>query len=60
MMQQIREIEGVAGVHVMAYRQEKHVPEIVERSGVLEGRTPWHPSSYTGDATVQNQLDSNA
>jgi len=59
-MQQIREIEGVAGVHVMAYRQEKHVPEIVERSGVLEGRTPWHPSDYTGDVSVQQQLDSNA
>lgn len=59
MMQQVREIEGVAGVHVMAYRQEQHVPELVERSGVLEGRTPWHPERYTGDATVQNILDSN-
>jgi len=60
MMQQIREIEGLAGVHVMAYRQEKHVPELVERSGVLEGRTPWHPDNYEGDATIQQQLDSKA
>ena len=59
MMQQVREIEGVAGVHVMAYRQEKHVPELVERSGVLEGRTPWHPDLYEGDASVKLQLDSN-
>jgi len=59
MMQEMREIEGVSGVHVMAYRQEKHVPELVERSGVLEGRTPWHPDQYSGDANVQQQLDSN-
>lgn len=38
MIQALREIEGVAGVHVMAYRQEKTVKEIVLRSGVLKGR----------------------
>jgi methylenetetrahydrofolate reductase (NADPH) len=27
----------------MAYRQEHKVAEIVEKSGVLEGRVPWHP-----------------
>jgi len=43
MMQQIREIEGVSGVHVMAYRQEELVAEIIEQSGVLGGRTPWSP-----------------
>ncbi len=41
--QQLREIEGVHGVHIMAYKQEHRVPEIVERSGVLQGREPWHP-----------------
>ncbi len=40
----LREIDGVHGVHIMAYRQEHRVPEIVETSGVLEGRTPWHPA----------------
>jgi len=30
-------------VHVMAYRQEHTVAEIIERSGVLGGRKPWHP-----------------
>ena len=42
-MQQIREIEGVSGVHVMAYRQEELVAEIIQQSGVLGGRTPWSP-----------------
>jgi 5,10-methylenetetrahydrofolate reductase len=38
LIQQIREIEGVAGVHVMAYRQEELVASIVEDSGVLRDR----------------------
>lgn len=41
LIQQIREIKGVSGVHVMAYRQEEYVSEIVHESGVLRGRTPW-------------------
>jgi 5,10-methylenetetrahydrofolate reductase len=41
MIQQVREIRGVSGVHVMAYRQEEYVSEIVHESGVLRGRTPW-------------------
>jgi methylenetetrahydrofolate reductase (NADPH) len=32
-IQQIREIEGVAGIHVMAYRQEELVAEIVHEAG---------------------------
>jgi len=38
LIQQIREIEGVAGVHVMAYRQEELVSEIIAASGVMQGR----------------------
>ncbi|MEZ4866723.1 MAG: methylenetetrahydrofolate reductase [Caldilineaceae bacterium] len=34
-IQQVREIEGVHGVHIMAYRQEETVAEIVERAGLL-------------------------
>ncbi|KAA3658519.1 MAG: methylenetetrahydrofolate reductase [Chloroflexi bacterium] len=34
-IQQVREIEGVAGVHVMAYRQEELVAEIVDDAGLL-------------------------
>ncbi len=34
-IQQVLEIEGVRGIHVMAYNQEGTVPEIVERAGLL-------------------------
>ena len=34
-IQQVREIEGVDGVHVMAYRQEETVAEIVEDAGLF-------------------------
>jgi len=34
-IQQVREIEGVAGVHVMAYRQEEAVAEVIQRAGLL-------------------------
>lgn len=38
LMQQLKEIEGVAGVHIMAYRQEHKVAEMVAASGVLGAR----------------------
>lgn len=38
MIQRIREIPGVSGVHLMAYRQEQLVSEIVLASGVLKQR----------------------
>ncbi len=43
LVQEIRTIGGVHGVHLMAYRQEESVAEIIERSGVLRGRVPWYP-----------------
>jgi 5,10-methylenetetrahydrofolate reductase len=42
-IQQVREIEGVAGVHVMAYRQEEYVSEIITESGILRNRQPRRP-----------------
>lgn len=39
LIQRVREIKGVHGVHVMAYRQEEYVSEIIKASGVLEGRS---------------------
>lgn len=54
-LQQLKEIEGVHGAHVMAYRQEHRVPEIVEKSGVLDGREPWRP----GRADAANNTGSN-
>ena len=47
MIQAIKEIKGVHGVHIMAYRQEERVPEIVVESGILQGRTPWFPGMKT-------------
>lgn len=38
LIREIREIEGVSGVHVMAYRREHQVSEIIAESGVLAGR----------------------
>jgi methylenetetrahydrofolate reductase (NADPH) len=43
LIQQVREIEGVSGIHVMAYRQEDAVAEVIQDSQVLAGRTPWYP-----------------
>lgn len=40
---QIKEIDGVHGVHIMAFRQEHRIAEIVERSDALDGRELWHP-----------------
>jgi methylenetetrahydrofolate reductase (NADPH) len=37
-IQEVREIEGVSGVHVMAYRQEELVAEIIEAAGLLPRR----------------------
>ncbi len=39
LIQEIREIPGVHGVHLMAYRQEEFVSEIIQASGVLQGRS---------------------
>ena len=47
LVQEIRTIRGVHGVHLMAYRQEESVAEIIDRSGVLAGRVPWHPARDT-------------
>lgn len=43
LVQEIRTLRGVHGVHLMAYRQEESVAEIIDRSGVLGGRLPWYP-----------------
>lgn len=55
MMQRIREIPGVHGVHVMAYKQEHRVAEIVTESGVLNGRVPWHPANVESESVDAGQ-----
>src|SRR5260370_36098392 len=41
MIQQLREEPGVAGVHVMAYRQAHYVAEMVRDCAVPRRRAPW-------------------
>ena len=55
-MQEVKEMPGVSGVHVMAYRQEELVAEIVEESGVLKGRHPWRKEARKDDAVVAERL----
>ncbi len=52
MMQRIKDMPGVAGVHVMAYRQEELVAEIVHESGVLKSRKPWKKEPNIGDEAM--------
>jgi 5,10-methylenetetrahydrofolate reductase len=40
LIQAIHAIPGVSGIHLMAYRQEESVAEIIAESGVLRGRLP--------------------
>ncbi len=53
---EVKEIAGVSGIHVMAYRQEEYVAEIVHESGVLKGRRPWKPEPDPTDAMVAARL----
>jgi methylenetetrahydrofolate reductase (NADPH) len=39
-IEQIRQIKGVAGIHVMAYRQEEAVAEIIQRLGLVPRVSP--------------------
>jgi methylenetetrahydrofolate reductase (NADPH) len=52
-IQQVRELEGVAGVHVMAYRQEELVAEIIEEAGLLP--RPVRPSVQERPARRQGR-----
>jgi 5,10-methylenetetrahydrofolate reductase len=54
---EVKEIPGVAGIHVMAYRQEEYVAEIVDESGVLKGRQPWKRERRSDDELVARRLD---
>jgi 5,10-methylenetetrahydrofolate reductase len=54
-VQQLRELPGIAGVHLMAYRQEDSIAEIVHESGVLRGRTPWRRDLVARLQTVETQ-----
>jgi 5,10-methylenetetrahydrofolate reductase len=57
MLQQVREMPGVSGAHVMAYRQEELVAEIVYESGVLKGRQPWTREVNPGFKAVSEAVE---
>ncbi len=57
MLQQVREMKGVSGAHVMAYRQEELVAEIVHESGVLKDRKPWTREAVPGFEAVVDATD---
>ena len=40
LIQELREVPGIAGVHLMAPRNEAEVPRTIEDSGVLSARVP--------------------
>jgi methylenetetrahydrofolate reductase (NADPH) len=42
-IQQVRQLDGVRGIHVMAYRQEELVAEIIEAAGLLPRRVSRRP-----------------
>jgi methylenetetrahydrofolate reductase (NADPH) len=51
-IQQVREIVGVCGVHIMAYRQEELVAEIIEEAGLLPRR--WRVTKEKSNSTKEN------
>jgi len=55
---EVKEIPGVSGIHVMAYRQEEYVAEIVSESGVLRGRRPWRREALRDEAVVAERMRS--
>jgi len=53
---EVKEIAGVCGIHVMAYRQEEYVAEIVSESGVLRGRRPWQREAARDEDVVAERM----
>jgi len=56
LIQEIHSLPGVSGIHLMAYKQEDSVPEIIDRSGVLRGRVPWYPGRPSAEPLANRTL----
>jgi methylenetetrahydrofolate reductase (NADPH) len=54
LIQAIGEIRGISGVHIMAYRQEETVAQIVDQSRILQGRAPWYPERDAAQYSHRN------
>jgi methylenetetrahydrofolate reductase (NADPH) len=53
-IKQVQEINGVCGVHVMAYRQEELVAEIIEEAGLLPRRWQYGKGRSTNSEEAAN------
>jgi methylenetetrahydrofolate reductase (NADPH) len=53
-IQEVREVPGVCGVHVMAYRQEELVAEIIEAAGLLP--RSMHAGLFNPEAPEENAI----
>lgn len=40
LVREIVEIPGVAGIHLMAYKQEKSIPKVLAQAGLIQAATP--------------------
>jgi methylenetetrahydrofolate reductase (NADPH) len=47
-IEQVRAIDGVSGVHVMAFGHEEAIPEVLERAGCAPGQRSRQPSGEVG------------
>jgi 5,10-methylenetetrahydrofolate reductase len=52
-----RKSKASPAIHVMAYRQEEFVAEIVHESGVLKGRRPWTKETTSVDEVVAARME---
>jgi methylenetetrahydrofolate reductase (NADPH) len=52
-VQQVKEIPGISGVHFMAFRQEELVQEIVEEAGLL----PRQPALQPEEAAIGEESE---
>ncbi len=53
-IQELRETGGVSGIHMMAYRQEELVAEIIEDAGLLPRRWQQHAPKINPDKETDN------
>ena len=52
-IEEVRQIEGVHGVHVMAYRQEETVAKIIDRAGLFPREPLPARRAHIGDPLVK-------
>jgi methylenetetrahydrofolate reductase (NADPH) len=52
-IEQVRQIEGVHGIHLMAYRQEETVAEIVHRAGLLPRQRRVRPDRSQTEISIR-------